>query len=160
MKKLCVVIALLVASTIGSYAQSKGKVTADRKLKGSWSWVKSYYHTKDTSFVWHNIRGRMIFDEGDYSFLIIDQQTPRAPLKEGGWNANSKEDLQKALSKVVANMGTYHIRGDSLALSVEIAQWPNAMMPGRKPIKYGISWNADTLVLTRSFSTEYWLRRK
>ena len=154
------IVFLLATIACESAAQKKEKAS-NTNLIGSWNWVKSHYHTKDTSFIWRgDIVGRMILTERDYSFMIIDQQGPRDPLKTPGWKANSKEVLQNTLSKVYANAGHYEIKGDTLFLIHEIALWPHAMAAESKPSKYAVSWSKDTLVLNQGISTEYWLKRK
>ena len=129
------------------------------QLVGSWKWVKSFYHNQDTTFVWTNITGNLIVTEKDYSIMFIDQAEPRQPLKTLSWKNNTKEDLEKALKTFIANSGHYTNEADTLSLFREIAVWPNNMLKEKQPVKYGIDWNGDTLVLLTKNSREYWTKR-
>jgi hypothetical protein len=159
-------IKMLFVFCVLSYSMFCCSDSKETGIIGVWSWSELSYHDKDTSYVWNDIDGQLIFTEKHYSFIHVYKSHPRDTLPDfhSGTTYFDKLDmagLREVFYPVVAHSGEYKIKDDSILFYRAVAIWPNAMDLNNQPKKMpapGIS--GDSLIFLNGPFKNIWVRRE
>ena len=131
-------------------------------LVGAWSWERSSYSGEDTSYVWTNVDGQIVFTDKHYSLIWINRDTPRDTTGNRPASSFSHEELKDILRGVASNAGSYQIEADSIAMYRDVALYPNPMAPFNQPtrIPLPVVIKPDTLIWRANGNENVWVRLK
>jgi hypothetical protein len=138
----------------------------ETRITGVWSWAELSYHDKDTSYVWNDIDGQLMFTEKHYSFIHVYKSHPRDMLPDfhSGTTYFDKLDmagLKEIFYPMVAHSGEYKIMGDTILFYRAVAIWPNAMNTNNQPKKMPAPIiTLDSLVFINGPFKNIWVRKE
>jgi hypothetical protein len=136
--------------------------SANSGLIGAWSWASTSLSNQDTSYVWTNVDGQVIFTENQYSLIYIFKSEPRDTVPGLSFETLTADQLRGVYGPVTANSGSYKVEGDSLLFFREVALWPNAMASERQPLKMRLPTKItrDSLVWHSGDFVHVWVKKQ
>ena len=124
-------------------------IAAESPLTGAWQIVEATGHdSKNGDWKTKKIQpGLFLFVDGHYSMIYVTGDKARALLPAATDRDNiTEEQLRATFKPIIANSGTYTIKGSSLTTKPMVALWPNFMESGSDA--YTFSIEKDMLTLT------------
>lgn len=159
---LLVVVGMLFGCKMSTKTANEHEDSINTGLKGAWSWASTSFNDQDTSYVWNDVDGQIIFTENQYSVIYIYKSEPRDTLPTLSFETLTADQFREIFGHVTANSGNYRVEGDSILFFREVALWPNAMASDHQPLKMHLpdKITRDSLVWHSNNYVHVWVKKQ